>query len=177
MSDFYERLKPWLFSQVAEELRYANCILDLGCGDCKLLRWLAETYGKSTIGVDISDLGFPPAGEGISCLRGDAQSLDFIGKGAIDAVLLFWSLHEMGDPLAVLQEARRVLHPLGEVLIIEFPRGSLAQKLWNETYYSVGEVANMLRETGFWRSEARLIVHRQLIWAKGFKGPRPKGVR
>ena len=175
--DFYNRLKPWLFSQIAKELRFAYRILDLGCGDCKLVRWLTETYGKNTIGVDTSDLEFPPDKNKVSCIRADAKSLDFIREATMDAVVSFWSLHEMDSPLAVLQEAKRVLRPLGEILIIEFPRGSLAQRLWNEAYYSIGELANMLRKTGFWRPEVRLIVHHQLTWAKAFKISQPKGIR
>jgi len=173
--DFYERLKPWLFDQIATELRSAHRILDLGCGDCKLVGWLAEAHGKETIGVDISDLVFPAGGNGVSCIRADAQSLDFLAQETIDAVVLFWSLHEMAHPLAVLQEAKRVLRPLGEILIIEFPRGSLAQRLWNEAYYSIGELAAMLKKTGFWRPEVKPIVHRQLSWAKGFKVLHPEG--
>jgi len=175
--NFYDRLKPWLFSQIAAELRSASRILDLGCGDCKLVGWLAETYGKNTIGVDISNLVFPAEGNGTRCVRADAQSLNnFLAKETIDAVVLFWSLHEMAHPLAVLQEAKRVLRPLGEILIVEFPRGSLAQRLWNEAYYSIGELADMLKKAGFWRPEVKPIAHRQLTWAKGFKlSPPEKG--
>ena len=175
--DFYKRLKPWLFSQIAQELRSACRILDLGCGDCKLVRWLAETYGKNTIGVDISGLEFPPEGKRVNCIRADAKSLDFLNEVTIEAVVLIWSLHEMDSPLVVLQEARRVLRLLGEILIVEFPPGSLAQSLWNEDYYSMGELANMLRKTGFWRPEVKLIVHRQLTWAKAFKVSHPEVIR
>jgi len=85
-------------------------------------------------------------------------------------VIISWALHEMKNPQAVLQEAHRVLRPGGKVLVVEFPRNSLAQKLWNENYYTSKELADSLRKAGFEDIRAKRIEHKQILWVTGFRG-------
>ncbi|MFW6164007.1 MAG: class I SAM-dependent methyltransferase [Planctomycetota bacterium] len=169
---FYRRYKPLLHRRIARELGPARRVLDIGCGDCTLAGPLARAVRQEVIGVDISDGRFPERREkaaGRHCVKADARSLDFLGRESIDAVVSVWVLHELAAPMAVLREARRLLRPGGEILVVDFPRGSLAQRLWNEGYYTTGEVADMLKRAGFARVQARRIARRQLTWARGFK--------
>jgi predicted methyltransferase len=69
-----------------------------------------------------------------------------------------------------LQEAHRVLRPGGKVLVVEFPRNSLAQKLWNENYYTSEELADSLRKAGFEAIRAKRIEHKQILWVNGSRG-------
>jgi ubiquinone/menaquinone biosynthesis C-methylase UbiE len=87
----------------------------------------------------------------------------------VDAVVSVWALHEFAAPMAVLREARRILRPGGGILVVDFPRGSLAHRLWKERYYTTRQVGEMLKRAGFARVEARRIARRQLTWARGFK--------
>ena len=105
----------------------------------------------------------------IECRKADARSLEFIQDCSVDAVLTVHALHEMHKPVEVLGEANRVLRAGGEVLVVDFPRGSLAQRLWNEKYYSPPEVEAMLSQAGFARATARPIAQGQLIWAEARK--------
>lgn len=173
--DFYEKIKPRLHRRIGRELRLACRVLDLGCGACELVRYLSETYGQKVTGVDISANGFPNnrnitqnAGR-IRCIRKDAVQLGFIQSKTTDAVVMFWALHEMKNPQAVLQEAHRVLRPSGKILVVEFPRNSLAQKLWNENYYTSKELAGFLRKAGFEDVRAKQIEHEQILWVTGFR--------
>jgi ubiquinone/menaquinone biosynthesis C-methylase UbiE len=109
------------------------------------------------------------------CVKADARSLDFLWRGSVDAAVSVYALHEFAEPMAVLREARRILCPGCEILIVDFPRGSLAQRLWDEDYYTPGEVARMLKRAGFARVTARRIARRQLTWARGFKDLQGKG--
>ena len=58
-NNFYERIKPRLHRRIGREVRLARRVLDLGCGSCDLVQYLAGTYGQEIAGVDISDGSFP----------------------------------------------------------------------------------------------------------------------
>jgi len=173
--NFYDEIKPRLYHRVSRELRSAYCVLDLGCGDCELVKYLAETYGHKVTGIDISSASFPSERKTnknwplARCIRKDAAKLDSIQDKTVDAVVMFWSLHEMSNPQAVLKEIRRVLQLAGKVLIVEFPRNSLAQKLWNENYYSKQGLINYLHKAGFKEIQARLLEHKQILWVSGYR--------
>jgi len=174
--DFYDKIKPRLYQRLGRELRLAYRVLDLGCGACELARYLSETYGQEVTGIDISADSFPSnrnitkKSKRIHCIRKDAARLTSIRNETIDAVIMFWALHEMKNSQAILQEAHRVLRPGGELVVVEFPRKSLAQKLWNESYYTSKELAGSLRKAGFKDVLARLIEHKQILWVNGHRG-------
>ena len=174
VDNFYERIKPRLHARIGRELRLARHVLDLGCGSCDLVRYLADTYRQDVIGVDISGGSFPPGrhtplGSRFHCLKRDAQHLSFARDSSADAVVAMWALHEMDTPKAILREALRALRPGGEIFVVEFPRDSLAQRLWNEDYFRPHEVRGMLREVGFEQVQVRLIEQSQVMWARGYR--------
>jgi ubiquinone/menaquinone biosynthesis C-methylase UbiE len=177
--EFYERIKPRLHRRIGRELRLAGRVLDLGCGACELVRYLAQAYGQRVTGVDISSADFPKRPRAsrnarTRCVRKDASHLDFAADESVDAVVVLWALHEMKHARRILREARRVLRPGGELLIVEFPRDSLAQRLWGEDYYSPEEVAAMLDKAGYQETRVRLIERRQVMWARGFRPEWPE---
>ena len=63
-----------------------------------------------------------------------------------------------------------VLRPGGRILVVEFPRNSLAQKLWNENYYTGSELEDFLRKAGFESARARQIERKQILWVDGYRG-------
>jgi len=173
--NFYDKIKPRLYQRVGRELRLAYRVLDLGCGACELAQYLSETYGQIVTGVDISDNSFPnnrnitKNTKRIRCIRKDAVRLNFIRNETIDAAIIFWALHEMKNSQAILQEAHRILRPGGKVLVVEFPRNSLAQKLWNENYYTSKELTGSLRKAGFKDIRAKRIEYKQILWVNGYR--------
>jgi len=172
--NFYDRIKRRLHKRIGREVRTGRRVLDLGCGSCELVRYLAGAYAQDVTGVDISDGSFPPrrrttSGNRFHCLKRDAGRMRFAADGSADAVVTMWALHEMEKPLEILREARRVLRPGGEIVVIDFPRGSLAQRLWNEHYYRLEEVEALLRNAGFEEVQARLIEQQQVIWSRAYR--------
>jgi len=173
--NFYDKIKPHLHQRVGRELRLAYRVLDLGCGACELAQYLSETYGQKVTGVDISDSSFPnnrnitKNTRSVHCIRKDAARLTFIKNETIDAAIIFWALHEMKNSQAILKEAHRVLRPGGKVLIVEFPRKSLARKLWNENYYTSKELKDSLHKAGFKNICAKQIEHKQILWVNGHR--------
>ena len=169
--DFYEQIKDQLYERIWQEVSFARRVLDVGCGACELARFLSERNGREVIGVDISEGAFPErllAGGRVRCIKCDARNMKFLKDGTVDAAISVYALHEMEDPVVMLEEARRVLRSGGKLLVVDFPRHSLAQRLWNEHYYSRAEINDLLRQAGFARVSAVLVERGQLIWAKGF---------
>ena len=174
--NFYEEIKQSLYRHIGRELQLARYVLDLGCGSCDLVKYLAETYHQQVTGVDISSESFPERsyllnGIEFHCIRSNASNLDFIPDNSIDAVVSVWALHEMNQPESVLNEIRRVLRPGGKILIVDFPKDSLAQKLWNENYYKPDEIKQFLVNAGFVNIRVRVIEKWQVIWATGHHTP------
>lgn len=170
--DFYERIKNRLYRRICGELRTAKLILDIGCGGCELGRFIAEQNGAHVLGLDISDGKFPQQenlSHRVKCRKGDAGNIEFLEDRSVDGVVSVYSLHEMNNALKALEESRRVLRPAGRILIVDFPKGSLAQRLWNEEYYTRRQVESMLRKAGFAEARASVIYQEQLIWAQGRK--------
>lgn len=173
--NFYDKIKPRLSQSVGRELRSANHVLDIGCGNCELAGYLSQTNGQKVTGIDISSKSFPDKEKFkkdwplVKCIRRNASKLNFIPNETIDAILMFWSLHEMNVFKAVLQQAYRVLKSGGKMLIVEFPNKSLAQKLWNENYFSKEQLMKYLGDAGFEDIQARLIENKQILWASGYR--------
>ena len=171
---FYDRIKPRLHRRIGRELRLASRVLDLGCGSCELVQYLADTYHQQVTGVDVSSESFPKRRHSqgevrFRCVRQTATKLKFAADESVDAVILFWALHEMERPDAILAEAYRVLRPGGEMLIVEFPRDSLAKKFWNEGYFSIEQVKRMLSKNKFDEVRVQLIEQKQIMWITGYR--------
>lgn len=176
--DFYERIRPQLYRRIGRELGLAHRVLDLGCGNCDLVTFLRKAYRQRVTGVDILDDKMPrhdnPARSRslMRCIKGDVAHLTFLRDGTVDAVITTWALHEIDRPRDAMAEAYRVLRPGGEILIVDFPRGSLASHLWDEPYLTASEVHTLLNQAKFVRIRARTIFNEQVIWAVGFRPPR-----
>ncbi|MBS3735416.1 MAG: methyltransferase domain-containing protein [Phycisphaerae bacterium] len=180
--DFYDRIKPRLHRRIGREVRLARRVLDLGCGSCDLVRYLAETYGQQVTGVDVASGSFPRRrrtadGGRFRCLRRDAAGMRFAEDGAFDAAVSMWALHEMDDPAAALREVRRVLRAGGELFVMDFPRGSLAQRLWNEDYYRPAALKQLIRRAGFQQVQLRVIERGHVMWARGYRPASTKSMK
>ena len=96
-------------------------ILDVGCGDGKLLSVLAELGFKSLLGVDAFvdvDRTYP---NGVCILKSDLEKVD----GSFDLIMFHHSFEHLPDPAAALGSAREKLEK-GGVCLVRIPVAAYA---------------------------------------------------
>lgn len=113
-----EPLRPDLLA-IAEMIEPGEKVLDLGCGDGALLRYLCDTRQVSGRGVELSELGvLACVRKGLSVRQGDLhEGLGDYPDGSFDTVILSQTLPYLDDPAFITREMLRV----GERAIVSFP--------------------------------------------------------
>ena len=132
-------------------------VADLGCGTGRTSATVAP-FVREVIAVDASGEMLAAARARLATVsnvdvrHGALESLP-IADGAVDLALLVLVLHHLGDPAAVLKEARRVLAPGGRLLVIDMQphdreeyRGQMGH-VW--LGFSESQIGRLLSGAGF----------------------------
>jgi methionine biosynthesis protein MetW len=111
-------LRPDLLA-VAEFIRSGERVLDLGCGDGVLLRYLIDTRQITGRGVELSEAGvLACVRKGISVRQGDLhEGLGDYPDRSFDTVILSYTIPYLNDPAFIVKEMLRV----GVRAIVSFP--------------------------------------------------------
>jgi SAM-dependent methyltransferase len=101
-------------------------VLDVGCGEGRLVQCLRP--GVDWYGVDSSEtqLRLCPHRP---VVRADMRALPF-RSGAFAEVTHFWCLYHLADPVAAIEEAKRVLRPRGRYYASTGARNSDPELMW-----------------------------------------------
>lgn len=116
---FTELNLPSLAALIGDRDPPARRTLDIGCGEGRLGRWLAER-GHRVCGIDISP-GLVQAAresggyEELVCAS--ATELPW-PDGSFDLVIACMTLQDMTDPVGAISEAARVLEPGGALCVV-----------------------------------------------------------
>jgi methionine biosynthesis protein MetW len=107
------------FAAIAAWIPQGASVLDLGCGDGNLLRYLKETRRVRGYGVEIRDENIVACiRNGVNVIQGDLDSgLSGFESNAFDYVLLSQTLQATRHTEALVQEMLRV----GREAIVSFP--------------------------------------------------------
>ncbi len=110
------------FAAIAAWIPEGASVLDLGCGDGSLLRYLKETRAVRGYGVEISDLDIVSCiANGVNVIQNDLDSgLSDFEDDAFDFVILSQTLQATRHTEALIQEMLRV----GREGIVSFPNFS-----------------------------------------------------
>lgn len=106
---------PWVIRVRAEQFQTdvtpTNAVIELGCG----AGWnLAGLRCARRVGFDVAgQLRAEVEGAGIEF----SESTRFFSDGAFDVVICYHALEHVPDPLATLEEARRLLRSGGKLLL------------------------------------------------------------
>jgi methionine biosynthesis protein MetW len=107
------------FAAIAAWIPKGASVLDLGCGDGSLLRYLKETRSVRGYGVEISDLDIVSCiANGVNVIQNDLDSgLSDFEDGSFDFVILSQTLQATRHTEAIIKEMLRV----GREGIVSFP--------------------------------------------------------
>jgi len=111
-------LRPDLLA-VANLIQPGEKVLDLGCGDGALLRYLVDTIHVIGRGVELTEEGvLACVRRGVSVRQGDLhEGLGDYPDGSFDTVILSYTIPYLNDPAFVVREMLRV----GRRAIVSFP--------------------------------------------------------
>ena len=107
------------FAAIAEWIRPGAKVLDLGCGDGSLLRYLGERRNVFGYGVEIDDKNVLGCFKnGINVIQNDLESgLSSFESASFDYVILSQTLQAMRHIKIIIEEMLRV----GKEVIVSFP--------------------------------------------------------
>ena len=111
-------MRPDLYA-VARMLEPHTRVLDVGCGDGTLLRYLSEDHGVDARGIELSQKGVNHCvAEGLSVIQGDADTdLADYPDDSFDFVILSQTLQATRRPRQVLEHMLRI----GRHAVVSFP--------------------------------------------------------
>jgi SAM-dependent methyltransferase len=121
-------VKEWIPSLdgVEAKLRQGARVVDVGCGYGISTVILAQAYPRSTfVGFDAHAGSIEAAAKGAAeagvadRVRFEVADAASFGGTGYDLVCFFDALHDMGDPVGVLANARRTLAEDGTVMVVE----------------------------------------------------------
>lgn len=176
----YDKIEGRPYKTIASKVKAAKRVLDIGCGDCQLVNFLAKQTKNKVTGIDISNGGFAQGerdakkfgvSDLIKCVKDDAQSRSSFHNEKFEAAVCVYALHEFKRPLKVLKEIRKSLKREGKILIVDFIKGSTAEKLWSERYYTPPQIKSLLKRAGFDKIETEFPEDKELVLILGMKLP------
>ena len=131
-------------------------ILDIGSGDARLHTHFADKWIEKYIWFDCAELLLKRAPSRVERVIGDIEDTWPFEDGSIDVALCFFVLLHVRDIHHLMSEAKRVLKPTGNLIILHnFQRREYVYELPNDTFkiqdyhWKQSDVKTAAEEAGF----------------------------
>ena len=171
LSKVYDAVNPFVWNEKMRDeaiewfgIEAGDRVLDVGCGTGfateGLLQRTTDVYGldQSIHQLEKAYAKFGRRGP-VKFHRGDAERLPF-RDDSFDAYWSSGSIEYWPDPVAALEEARRVTKPGGPVLVVgpDYPKSTVLGRLADAImlFYDEEEADRMFRAAGFETFEHRI---------------------
>jgi ubiquinone/menaquinone biosynthesis C-methylase UbiE len=161
-----------LLEVLVQRVSQGDLVLEAGCGAGHWANLVARAVKCRILAVDIDGSGF---GDGrdeagrfgvsrlVEFLERDVADLPGELESRFDLALSLHSMHEFERPRQVLAAIREVLRPGGRLVVVDFIKGSEAERIWSERYYTPGELQALLEEMAFQPREPLFPWRRELV--------------
>ena len=95
---------------IADLIEHSSSVLDVGCNDGTLLKWLEENKQTKGRGIELSQEGVSQClAKGLSVIQGNADTdLEYYPDQSVDYIVLSQTLQALNDPRAVLEQLVRI---------------------------------------------------------------------
>ena len=164
-------LDSWMLDALGDV--YGQTVIDIGCGEGRFCRLLAER-GAIVTGVDLTEPLIEQArafgSEGETYIVGDAEVLEGVPDGSFDAAVSYIVLVDLLDYRRSVREAYRVLRPGGRFVVcnvhpmrsavIDF--GGWIQDLDRKLFYPVDNYTEEGPREFKWWGRSFINMHRTL---------------
>jgi demethylmenaquinone methyltransferase/2-methoxy-6-polyprenyl-1,4-benzoquinol methylase len=164
LSTVYDAINPFVWNEAMRDraiewfgVEAGDRVLDVGCGTGFATRGLLE-HTDDVWGLDQSahqlERAYGKFGRRgpVRFVRGDAERLPF-ADDSFDAYWSSGSIEYWPNPVAALEEARRVTRPGGPVLVVgpDYPNSTVFQRLADAImlFYDEAEADRMFAAAGF----------------------------
>ena len=157
--------------KAAEIVKPTDTVLDIGCGQGSLIKFLSDRV-YTVIGIDYPSDRFPnvlteTTHVNTHYIHGNAEFIPT--TETFDVAVCSHVCHELSRPRSVLNETYRVLKNDGILFMADFARAHRGEKLWKERFYTSQEVKTMLVNSGFIDINVEQASYEHFIFATGKK--------
>ncbi len=152
-------------SEMVVDFKSKN-VLDIGCGNGVTLMYLRKYFDITGVGVDISDSVVKELQDNITDTKlsfyvGEHRNLQMFDANQFDIVLSFGVIEHFEEYCLAMTEARRVLKPNGQIVLIQphllsfgviqeyYLRARKRWKFGKQKDFSLFYYRSLLRQTGF----------------------------
>jgi 2-polyprenyl-3-methyl-5-hydroxy-6-metoxy-1,4-benzoquinol methylase len=155
---------PFRRATVDFKSMYLRCVpagrlLDIGCGDGKMLKDMAD-LGWQVEGIDLDSVAVANSrSKGLKAHCGFLEDLRY-PDNCFDAVTMSHVIEHVHDPLELLKECRRILKPDGRIALVTPNINSVGHRIYSSSWFhldpprhlhifTVGSIGVLLQRAGF----------------------------